>query len=68
MECDRKGCNTVMCHRYNSEYGYICQECFNELCESTLEVDVFMSTKKDSNRDLKMEARREFLDKLFPNN
>jgi hypothetical protein len=31
MACDRNNCINIMCDRYSSEYGYICNECFEEL-------------------------------------
>lgn len=30
MRCSREGCENIMCDRHNSEYGYICNECFDE--------------------------------------
>lgn len=29
--CARKGCEAIMCDRYSSAYGYICDNCFDEL-------------------------------------
>lgn len=55
MECNRNGCNYILCRRYSDKYGYICEECFDELeryvefCEgcSIYElIDTFMSTKR----------------------
>lgn len=48
MECDRKGCQNILCDRYNSTYGYICDECFEELENKPLPVDIlqFMDTEK----------------------
>jgi hypothetical protein len=66
MGCDRKGCEMVMCHRHNRDYGYICHECFQELLDSTLDVEDVMVSKKDSNREIKKEARELYLNKLFP--
>lgn len=31
MECNRRGCDNIMCNHYNSETGYICYECLTEL-------------------------------------
>ena len=33
LACSREGCNNIMCHRYNGNYGYICGDCFNELVD-----------------------------------
>lgn len=48
MECDRKGCNNIMCKKHSSKYGYICEECFNELCASKLPIHIFMYTNKQA--------------------
>lgn len=32
LQCDRRGCENIMCDRHSNEYGYICDECFRELC------------------------------------
>jgi hypothetical protein len=29
----------VLCHRYNPKFGYICDECFDELADYLLAVD-----------------------------
>lgn len=29
--CDRLGCENILCDRYSPKYGYICNECFKEL-------------------------------------
>lgn len=38
LQCSRKNCDSILCSRYSSEYGYICEECFSKLvdicCES----------------------------------
>lgn len=33
LRCSRKNCKAVMCDRHSKEHGYICNECFEELCE-----------------------------------
>jgi hypothetical protein len=30
-QCDRRGCDNIMCDRYSVEHGYICDGCFSEL-------------------------------------
>lgn len=46
LPCNRVGCNHIMCDRYSPTYGYICNECFNELVERGINTDVetFMAT------------------------
>ena len=31
LACCRRYCENIMCDRYSYEYGYICDECYNEL-------------------------------------
>lgn len=58
-----------MCDRYNPEYGYICNECFNELLErarvdNRLDVVAFMdSTKHCPYPQIDIEP---YLDQIFP--
>lgn len=33
LECSRSGCPNIMCNHYSHRYGYICDDCFNELVE-----------------------------------
>jgi hypothetical protein len=32
LACNRFRCDGTMCHRYSVEHGYICADCFEELC------------------------------------
>lgn len=31
MPCRKEGCNSIQCRKYNPKFGYICNECFNNL-------------------------------------
>lgn len=31
MACARDGCENILCNRYHSGFGYLCDECFEEL-------------------------------------
>jgi len=48
-----------MCDRYSTEYGYICDECFEELVRRGPEANIeeFMSSGKRPNRKEAAEAR-----------
>ena len=67
MACDRNGCEKIMCDRYSDEYGYLCYECFNELCETgaTTDIETFMNTKKGIKNYKAAKARYEI---EFPHN
>lgn len=34
LACDRNGCDNIMCDYVSYTYGYICQECLDELKEN----------------------------------
>jgi len=63
LECSRKGCNSIMCDRLSHTYGYLCAECFEELCVSDLEIEEFLKTEKGNS--LKKKIRKELLEKEF---
>ena len=48
MPCNRNGCENIMCNRYSRNYGYICDECFEELVAhgSEQNIDDFLESEK----------------------
>jgi len=46
LACDRAGCGNIMCDRYSSDFGYICDYCYEELKQSNLPINIFMKTPK----------------------
>ena len=48
LACDRLGCGNIMCDRRSSRYGYICDECYQQLRDSSLSIACFMETDKSS--------------------
>lgn len=40
MNCARRGCRGILCTRYSSVYGYICDRCFEELAERAVDTDI----------------------------
>lgn len=46
LACNRFGCDNIMCDRYSYKYGYLCNECFNELVNSGVDIETFMGTEK----------------------
>lgn len=66
--CNRLGCNNIMCSRYSYLYGYICNECFEELVLSRKSIEEFMKTEKNLDKIFEnMDDRRNRLDKIFEN-
>jgi len=47
-----------MCDRYSPAYGYICNECFEELVETgpTTDISEFMNTLKEPHKTSRAEA------------
>ena len=64
LACDRKGCQNIMCDRLSDDYGYICNECFEELLESGPNTDVhyFMELGKKSKEE---ESDIDFAEKRY---
>jgi len=56
-----------MCDRLSYTYGYICDECFEELVASGSDtsIETFMSAKPNRNRD-KLFPPRELYEQEFP--
>jgi len=66
LSCARYNCENIMCDRYSHTYGYICDECFEELVEGgePLNIKTFMeSKKKETINDIP--NRREILEAIF---
>ncbi len=69
MECSRNNCENIMCDRYSPIYGYICYECFAELRENSIRVDIetFMKSPKEPEMDQEMEKIKElYFKRIFP--
>ena len=67
--CSRNGCESIMCDRYSTEYGYICYSCFDELGLKQLsthnEIVAFMEYPKNGIPE-KPRIPYQFYDELFP--
>ena len=50
LTCSRRDCNNVMCNIYSKTYGYICDECFDELVHALCDIDTFMNSTKDKEK------------------
>lgn len=46
LECNRAGCDSIMCDNYNSHHGYLCNSCKTELKDNPMMIDIFMKTPK----------------------
>lgn len=48
LACDRSGCENIMCDLVSSDFGYICEECYEELLHKpNISIEWFMLTPRD---------------------
>lgn len=64
-QCNRRGCQSIMCDHYSNKYGYICVECRNELMGLRLNLSDVPSTKIRDFMDSRRKSENEFLTDLF---
>lgn len=67
LQCDRASCENIMCDRYSNIYGYICNDCYEELINS--DVDISISTFMGIERKLTssdIDVRRSMIENEFP--
>lgn len=66
LACDRKGCDNVMCDRLSREYGYICNECFNELVELGPNTDIAEFMGQTNSKEFNEKESYRFFNSEFP--
>ena len=64
LNCDRQGCDNIMCDRYSDKYGYLCWECYSELVNKKISVSEFMRTIKAKEEENPYTYA--FYDEIFP--
>ena len=64
MSCSRGDCTRIMCDRHSEEYGYICNNCFEELTSKgvTTNVSEFMDSRSLGSNS---EAARIYFESIF---
>lgn len=62
LACNRNGCNNIMCNRCSNNYGYLCDECFDELVDlgPHTDIDSFMGREPERNRTTEETAYEKF--------
>lgn len=67
LRCSREGCENIMCDRYSDKYGYICDECFEELLRQLpyISISDFMDTEKEINNSDISEGLERYLNGVF---
>jgi len=66
MACSRKGCDNILCERYNVNFGYVCNSCFDALTiaqrdDPDFTIEGFMRSDVNSMKDKKVD-----LNEVFP--
>lgn len=65
LACDRAGCENIMCDRLSHIYGYICDECFDELSQmADADIEAFMWSRP-SRKEWQCGAWRSYLNEVF---
>ncbi len=62
LKCDRGDCTNILCDRLSDRWGYICDECFDELTATGVDTKVgeFMDSRVDRDRPTPEEAYQYF--------
>ena len=68
LACNRAGCRNVMCDRYSDQYGYICEECFQELLSKNRFINIKSFIQEEKHAGFIDEGRhwKEMLETTFP--
>lgn len=69
LACNRKGCENVMCdHCSPARYGYICNDCLNELVAlGETNIQEFMDSPKNRNNPPTQDWEHYVRNIVFPN-
>ena len=63
LPCARSGCGGIMCDRFSYHYGYICEDCFGELCRLPEDTDIRSFMRGDA---IDSPDREEYFSQEFP--
>lgn len=68
LHCRRGNCGNIMCDRYSNNHSYLCEWCFNELCERGVGTDIeeFMASDIPDPVEVTTVTAYEFWNKEFP--
>ncbi len=66
MSCARRGCENIMCDRYSSEHGYICNECFKELVSRGVDQSITEFMDEHKNEESRVIFAYDYFDSKFP--
>jgi len=68
LSCHRKNCPNILCDKYSSIFGYICNECFTEMCsaqknDELFTIEKFMQSDKYKLEDLVVDLSKVFIER-----
>ncbi len=63
MRCQRGTCSHILCDRYSDVFGYICDDCYDEMVfTGTTDIEGFMESPEPPS----MHPGSDYYKKLFP--
>ena len=65
LQCDRYGCENVMCDRLSHKHGYICNDCFDELVTLGADANIIEFMNSEANNNIITMDAYELFDKEF---
>ena len=65
MTCMRGDCEHIMCDRYSSQYGYLCDDCFDELVRIGPGADIEWYMDGSLVESFSIDASRAFFNEIF---
>lgn len=67
MPCSREGCENILCSKYSTKYGYICDSCFEKLMNTIVDIGRFMDGDFTPTEHIKLHQEK-VLGEFFVNN
>lgn len=66
LQCNRNGCDNIMCDYLSDKHGYLCWECRNELLSKRgIKIKDFMRSPKVSEQEIDQDEWERKIDEVF---
>lgn len=65
LNCSRRGCSNIMCYRYSPQYGYICDDCFDELVALGSDMDIERFLEEPRGTEYQTTNAFDYFDDIF---
>jgi hypothetical protein len=66
LNCDRVGCDSIMCDRISHTFGYLCYKCFEELVGLGVTTDIGFFMANASRPKIPTVDANDFFNEIFP--